>query len=190
MKVNKYFQKAVIIPNGVDIDVFKPIDKKEAQKQVGFKSKKNIVFIGNPSRREKNSRLAFDAFDLLEGSNLELNVVSGVQFKDIPYYYNAADLLLLTSLWEGSPNVIKEAMACNCPVVATDVGDVAWVMGNEPGYYLATFDPEDVAKKVLLALQYSESHGRTNGRQRIIKLGLDAETTAKRLISVYQATLQ
>jgi teichuronic acid biosynthesis glycosyltransferase TuaC len=64
---------------------------------------------------------------------------------------NAADLLLLTSLTEGSPQVIKEAMACNCPIVATDVGDIREIIGYTDGCYITTFKPSDVAVKIQAA---------------------------------------
>ena len=91
---------------------------------------------------------------------------------------------------EGSPNVVKEAMACNCPVVATDVGDVAWLFGNTPGYFLTGFKPEAVAENIRLALQYVKESRKPKGRERIMDLKLDASSTAKRLISVYQSVLR
>ena len=102
---------------------------------------------------------------------------------------NASDIVVLTSLREGSPNVIKEAMACNCPVVATDVGDIAWLFGNEPGHFLSGFDPQDVATKLNMALEFSEEYGRTSGRNRIIELGLDSESVARRIVGVYEEAM-
>jgi glycosyltransferase involved in cell wall biosynthesis len=133
-----------VIPNGVNFDVFQPIDKENAKKKVGFNYNKHIIFVANPERREKNYQLAFKAFKLLNDPDVELNVVSGVGYKDIPYYYYAADVLLLNSLWEGSPNVVKEAMACNLPIVLTDVGDVKEVIGDTEGCHVTSFDPNDV----------------------------------------------
>src|SRR4030042_4531165 len=104
----------------------------------------------------------------------------------IIHYLNAADVLLLTSFHEGSPNVIKEAMACNCPVVSTDVGDVRWVVGNTSGYYISSFDPGELAEKIKLAIVFREKHRQTNGRDRISELGLDSETVAKKIIDVYK----
>lgn len=97
-------------------------------------------------------------------------------------HHNAADVVLLTSLWEGSPNAIKEAMACNCPVVSTDVGDVREVIGNTEGCYISSFEPRDVAKKIQMALDFSK---RTNGKQSIIELGLDSKTVANKIINIY-----
>lgn len=177
---------ALVIPNGVDFDTFKPIDKHTAKKRVGFNNKQHIIFVANPQREEKNYQLAKEAFDLLNDKNIELNILSDVEHNLMPYYMNAADVLLLTSLWEGSPNVIKEAMACNLPIVSTDVGDVKAAICNTEGCYIASFDPEDVAGKIKMALGFGK---RTNGRERIIKLGFDSDTIAKRIINVYKEVL-
>jgi len=88
---------------------------------------------------------------------------------------------------EGSSNVIKEAMACNCPVIATNVGDAAWVLGQTHGCYLTSFDADEIAGKLRSALVFARTHNRTTGRRRITELGLDLETTAKRIVEVYQS---
>jgi glycosyltransferase involved in cell wall biosynthesis len=103
---------------------------------------------------------------------------------------NAADILLLTSFSEGSPQIVKEAMSCNCPIVSTYVGDVRWVIGDTKGCYITTFDPADVVEKIKLALKFSEKIGRTKGRERIIELGLDSDTIAKKIIDVYYSVLE
>jgi len=108
----------------------------------------------------------------------------------IPVYFAASHVALLTSLWEGSPNVVKEAMACNCPIVSTNVGDVKWLFGDEPGHFITGFTPEDVAEKIKLALEFSEKYGRTNGLNRIKDLGLDAETVAHKLIDLYKEIIR
>lgn len=102
---------------------------------------------------------------------------------------NASDVVVLTSLWEGSPNVIKEAMACNRPIICTNVGDVSLVFGNTLGCYLISFDPKDVVSKLTMALSFSEKHDKTNGRRRIFELGLDSKTVANRIINIYQSIL-
>ena len=65
---------------------------------------------------------------------------------------NAADAVLLTSLHEGSPNAVKEAMACDVPVVAVDVGDVRERIGDADGCYVAAATPEALADKLLLVV--------------------------------------
>ena len=97
------------------------------------------------------------------------------------YYYNAADVLLLTSLSEGSPNIIKEAMACNCPIVSTDVGDVKENIYNTEGCFISSYDPSDIANKIQKASNYGKS--RTNGRENITHL--NNNIVAKQILNIY-----
>lgn len=180
-------ENSVIIPNGVNLNMFKPADRSQARAQLNWKmEKKHILFAANPARYEKNFPLAQKALDLLKAENLELHVLDNVPHDEMQVLYNAADVILLTSLWEGSPNVVKEAMACNCPVVATDVGDIRWLFGNTPGHFITDFTPEDVAAKIGDALAFVVKYGRTNGREQLFELGLDAATIAKQIIDVYK----
>jgi glycosyltransferase involved in cell wall biosynthesis len=120
----------------------------------------------------------------------QLKVVYNKTHEEILSEILQTDILLLTSRWEGSPNIIKEAMACNRPIVATDVGDIRWLFGNEPGHYICDFDPQDIAAKIEQALDFNDKNGRTNGRNRIIELGLDSISIAKKLESVYNEVLK
>ena len=95
----------------------------------------------------------------------------------------------MTSFSEGSPNVIKEAMACNCPIVSTDVGDVREVFGETEGCYISCPDSFKVAEEIKKALEFANTKRRTNGRQRIIDLGLDSESVAGRIVEVYKNVL-
>lgn len=182
---------AEIIPNGVDISFFKPFDDSGLKSKFGFSTdKQTILFLADPAREAKNFSLAERAFKMLNDANIELQIRYNIPKEEVQQIINAADTILLTSLWEGSPNVIKESMACNKPIVATNVGDIAWLFGDEPGYFLTDFTPENVAEKIKLALEFSNKHSRTNGRERIMELGLDSETVARKIISVYQYVLK
>jgi teichuronic acid biosynthesis glycosyltransferase TuaC len=190
-EMQSFFPKATMIKNGVELSNFLPLSKTDALKKLGFNAlNKNIIFIAQESLSPvKNIQLAYKSISLINDKNIILHIVSNKSFEELPFFYNAADLLLLTSVSEGSPNVIKEAMACNCPIVSTDVGDVREVIGNTEGCYITSFDPADVAEKIKLALEFSGSKGRTNGRQRIIELGLDAESIASKIIEVYKKAI-
>ena len=68
-----------------------------------------MIFVSRPDRVEKNFALANNSYKLLDNSQIELHVVSEISNEKLPYYYNSADLLVMTSFHEGSPNAIKES---------------------------------------------------------------------------------
>ena len=187
MKLALGIDKVEVIPNGVDLDIFRPMNKNDCRKELGWDiGKKIILFASDPQRPEKNFSLAKKATETLNIQDVKLKVVYPVPHKDIPLYLNAADLLLSTSLWEGSPNIIKEAMACNCPIVSTNVGDVKWLLEGVEGCFITTNDPKDVADKIKKALNFK---GKTKGRDKLISLGLDSEHIAKKIIKVYEEVI-
>jgi len=191
MTLDSGLRNAVVIPNGVDLQLFSPSPKGESQRRLGFsRAKRHILFGSDPDRPEKNYFLAASAIGMIQAFDVEIHYLRQIPHDRVPYYLCASDLLLLTSKREGSPSVIKEAMACNCPVVATYVGDVAWLFGDEPGHFLTSFDPQDVADKIQAALDFSTKNGRTKGRERLVALGLDSKTVAERLIGVYESVIE
>lgn len=180
----KIFNKkhVIVLPNGVDFSTFKRIAKEKSTEKVGFDiTKKQIVFfLSENNRKEKNVDLAIKAVSLMNSNQIDFHIIPYVEHRMVPYLLNAADVLLLTSIYEGSPNIIKEAMACDLPIVSTDVGDVSKVIKNTEGCYLCSYNPEDVAEKLTLALKFNK---KTNGRQNISHL--DSKSIAKQLISIY-----
>jgi len=190
LKDSLRLKRLVVIPNGVNLTHFKPENKKKCQNQLNWdNSKKHILFAADTNRSVKNFKLALEAVSQIINIHFELHVLNNVPHNIIPIWINASDVIILTSYWEGSPNVIKEAMACNRPIVSTNVGDVKWVIGNTDGCYIASFDLGEYADKIRLALNFSEIYHQTNGRNRIIKLGLDSVTIAKKIINVYKHVL-
>jgi teichuronic acid biosynthesis glycosyltransferase TuaC len=183
-------KKVSVIPNGINLDLFCPTDKLSARDKISIEpASKLIIFISDPLREEKNYLLAAAAVKLINDQGIILLPVFNCNQSKLPDYYNAADLVLLTSFHEGSPNVIKEAMACNCPVVSTDVGDVRMVTCRTEGCYISSFDPADVSEKIVQAIIFRGEKGQTNGRDRIIELGLDSETVAWQIEGVYKKVL-
>ena len=172
-----------IIPNGVDISRFRPINQKQALRQLNWdESCKHVLFASDPNREVKNFGLAKEALDLLKSENIQLHFLKGIDNSEVPLYMNASDVVLLTSLWEGSPNVIKEAMACNANIVSTVVGDVKKLFEGVTGCFLVKFDKEDIKSNIERALY----EGPSNGLERIITLGLDSRSVAKRLLDEYE----
>lgn len=185
MKTSVGLGKAHIIPNGVDLDVFVPMDKGEAQEYLGWDKRKiHLLLAADPKRPIKNVALAKQSFDIVNNGNMELHFLGGVPHNEVSYHYNASDVVLLTSFAEGSPNVIKEALACNCKIVSTDVGDVAERFDDNPACFLADARPDDFAAKILQALQYTgEIH-----TKELVK-NLSSSEIAKSLIALYSETI-
>jgi len=180
-----------IVPNGVRLEQFKLYDK-SLRKELGLEqNKKYVLFLGDPSDNNKNIALVESAIDILNLPDVELLVRFKVSHDAVVKYLNIADVFTLCSFSEGSPNVVKEAMACNSPMVATNAGDAAWVIGETPGCYVSpSYEPEDFAQKLRLALQYSEKNNRTQGRERLLALGLDAKSIAGKIIGIYEAVIE
>lgn len=182
-------RKSVVIPNGVILENF--ILKKEySQKSLNLdQDKQYILFLGNKNDPRKNFQLVEESVNRLNIKNVEILTPYPIPHVDVVYYLNVVNVVVVPSFMEGSPNLVKEAMACNCPVVATNVGDVSWLFGNEPGYFVTSFQVAEVAKKISEALYFSKYHGKTKGRERLIDLGVDSKTIAQRIIKIYQKIL-
>jgi teichuronic acid biosynthesis glycosyltransferase TuaC len=181
MKLSLGIKEVEIIPNGVDFERFQPIDKIIALKETGWdNTKKHVLFAANPERYVKNFKLAKDAFDLLNRSDIDLHFLNEVPNVQLPFYFNAADVVLLTSLWEGSPNVIKEAMACNRPIVSTDVGDINNLIGKTEGCYISSLDPKDIMIKIKKAVNHKLD---TNGREDVKHL--KSNEISQKIINLY-----
>lgn len=179
-------KKISVIPCGIDLNKIYPITKNLAREKLGLSlDEKIVLFASDFSIPVKNSLLAIKAVDIV-GQNLLLTELKDKTRDEVNLLLNACDILLLTSINEGSPQVIKEAMACNCPIVSTNVGDICDIFGSTKGCYICSYDPEDVAEKIKTALEFARTNGRTNGLQRIIELQLDNDNIAKRVLEVYK----
>ena len=190
MKFLSRIRHAQIIPNGVDLDLFTPVNADEARKKLGWDpDKKHLLFASDPGRSEKNFNLFVAATHLLESFDINIHVLNHIPHQSIPLYLNAANVIVLSSFREGSPNVIKEAMACNRPIVSTDVGDVRWLFGDTKGCYISSFDPKEFADALKKAIDFSNTTGFTKGRERILQIGLSSENVAQKLINIYQSCL-
>jgi glycosyltransferase involved in cell wall biosynthesis len=181
-----FSNKKTIIPNGVNVEIFKPFSKIESRKFLNLEPhKKYILFVSDPpSRKEKNIQLLKKAVDEINDDNIEILAISGVSQEILSKYYSAVDLLALTSLKEGSPNVIKEAMACNCPIVATNVGDVNVNLKNVENCYVSNFNENEISNYIKKII--ARENIRTNGRDELFRLGLDKKSIAFNIKSIYK----
>lgn len=175
----------IVIPNGVDFDLFRPLDKAECRRELGLSEDViYVLFPYDPAVKRKNYptvEAAVKKLNETDGRRHEILVVHGVPNEKIPLYMNAANVLVLVSYWEGSPNAIKEGMACNLPIVATDVGDVRELIDGVEGCLLCRPEPDDLAEKLRAVLAGPTT---TNGREAIDHLRIDK--VADRVIDVYR----
>ena len=151
------------------------------------KNEKNVLFAGAFDNAVKDPELAKTVMNKLvkEGVKAELIELKGYYRDQVNALMYTCDALLMTSKTEGSPQVIKEAMACGCPIVSVDVGDVAErVSGVEGCYVVRTREPKDIAEALQQAIAFE---GKTNGRKRIMEMGLSNEQVAERLIAIYES---
>lgn len=174
-----------VIPDGISLDDFKPIDRDVARAHLKWDpGARIVVFVGGRDCAIKRPWLAEQAAALAraELNDLELVVVSGVDPDEMPYYYSAADCLLHTSASEGSPNVIKEALACNLPIVATPAGDIErLVAGVQPGSVVEA-DPGALARDVVSCCREPV---RSNGRTVTDEMSL--HTAASATLDLYRS---
>ena len=148
---------------------------------------KHVLFTGAFNNAVKDPELAKAAINELEskGVKVELIELKGYNRDQVNALMYNCDTLLMTSKTEGSPQVIKEAMACGCPIVSVDVGDVAErVSGLEGCYVVSSREPAAIAEALQQALAFP---CKTNGRQRIIEMGLSNTQVAERLMAIYQS---
>jgi len=176
-----------VIPGGLDVDLFRPIPKDEARKALGLAGdRRYVLFAGGRDNPIKRFPLAQEAVALLPKSlHAEILLANSILPEKMPFYMSAADILLLTSNREGSPNVVKEALACNLPVVSVDVGDVRERLANVQGCVVCDDDhPGTIAAGLQTVLNASQP---IHGREAVLALSL--ENTARQIINVYQAAL-
>jgi hypothetical protein len=169
-----------IVPDGVDLTRFRPLDRRECRRALGLEADAtHVLFPAAPHRPEKRYALAAATVGCLDGA--ELHTLGDVRHDDVPLWINAADAILLTSLYEGSPNVIKEALACDVPLVSVEVGDVRERIEGVDGCFIAAAEPEALAAKLGQAV----GHGRTHGRAQAQEVSL--ERINARLLDIYGA---
>lgn len=176
-----------IIPHGVDLEQFEPMDQAIARDYLGWDgTKHHVLFPYDTSRTVKNYPLAervVQRVDAQIDTPVTLQTVADADHEEMPLYMSAADALLLTSKREGSPNSVKEAMACNLPVVATDVGDVAERLSGVTHSYVCASEDE-LVERLIDVLEAGEG---SDGRKHVKELSL--ERMGERIIEVYEQAL-
>ena len=174
-----------MIPCGVDLELFKPMEKAIAREMLAFQpDEKLVLFAGAFDNRVKNPTLAKAACQQLE--NVRLLELKGYKRTEVAILMNAVDACLMTSFTEGSPQFIKEAMACNCPIVSVNVGDVQAVVAETTNCAICNYDITEISTSLNQVLK---ANIRSNGQDQIVRLKLDASSIAKQIIETYQNIL-
>ena len=189
LEIAKPRKKYMLLPCGIDLSDLQLTEKAEARRKMNLKSDKNyILFAGAFDIAVKNAPLAKEAVACLQDSQPELLELKGYTRDEVTLLMCAADAFLLTSHTEGSPQVIKEAMACGCPIVSVDVGDVKErVEGTEGCFVSDSRNPRDLANLLKKAFAFA---GKTEGRKKILADGLDNRLVARHLFEIYERVLR
>ena len=184
--VKLHCKNTFMIPCGVDVKTFRPISRKKMHEKV------QIVFPSNHERHVKNYSLFCQTLEILkkkygiEAEELELKNMTRQQIAQL---YSNADILLMTSLSEGSPQAVKEAMSCNLPCISTPVGDVEVLLnGVKDSYVSKRHNADELAQLVMKSLSHIGIG--ISGREKILKLQLDSDSVANKIYDLYCSIIE
>lgn len=181
---------ATVIPNGVDLNIFQPRAREVSRRRLQFTERgRKVLFPGNPDNPGKGFDLASASVRVaasLMGESIDLVPLWNVAPDDVPVYMNACEAMLMTSFTEGSPNVVKEAMACDLPVIGVPVGDVHELLDGAAGYAKCERDADEIGRALAGILTHPTT---VEGRKAILEKQLDLESVARRVIAVYERVL-
>lgn len=203
-----------IIPCGISLDDCFLMDKAEARKELGWDIEKNYVLFGGAFHDlRKNYPLLRKAVEMMLNMSEWETIDGGEQLGEIAcmemwkrtrrecmLMMNAADVFALPTKNEGSPQALKEAMACNCPIVATDVSDIKYMLGDMPGHYILENkqgtqadwkgDEHSVVELEGLLNSALSFEKRTSGRERLVEIAYTNEAVAKKIVNIYNEILK
>jgi glycosyltransferase involved in cell wall biosynthesis len=176
-----------IIPCGVDFDLFRPTERKLCCDQLGWPQETfHVLFqdTGDPVKRPELAKAAVEQLEKL-GVKVDLRYLRGVAYDQVSIWLNASDVLLVTSYHEGSPTIVKEALACNLPIVSVPVGDIPQRIQKIEGCYLS--DPDALTLALNLQKVW-DSRGRVKARETIHDVS--AERCAQVVKGLYERVLK
>jgi glycosyltransferase involved in cell wall biosynthesis len=174
-----------VLPCGVDLDKFRPLDQAGCRQQLGIPAAAPVVFFpADPNAQGKRFALAKSAFDLFREAHPTAKLQTGgkIPHDEMPLYYNAADVVLQTSFYEASPTVVKEALACEVPLVSTEVGDTREIIDGVPYCFACPDTPCELASRLLCCVGRRTTGARRNLRAK----GLSLDQVAQSLIQIYR----
>ena len=173
--------KVTVIPNGLDLNRFRIMDKNEARRRLGIRENGPfLLFVGSldpvkggqfliEALKEMKDNLGNLPHLLMVGDGplqeallfqaKHLGIENRISFvgkrphDEIPLWMNAADVFCLPSIREGRPNVLLEALACGTPAVASDVGSVPEIIHDKNGRVARVADPKSLGQQLLACLK-------------------------------------
>jgi len=189
LEIAKPKKKYILLPCGIDLSDLQLTERAESRRKMGLQDdRKYVLFAGAFDIPVKNAPLAKDTVACLHDNQTELLELKGYTREEVTLLMCAADAFLMTSQTEGSPQVIKEAMACGCPIVSVDVGDVKErVEGLEGCFVSDSRNPNDLANLLGKAFAFGR---KTDGRKKIVADSLDNRLVAKQLFEIYERVLR
>ncbi len=188
MKSRLRLASAQVIPNGVDLELFRPLDSQEARRRLELDAKKKyVLFPYDPAVPRKRYDLVEAATARARAQFPELEILHALKIprERMPLYLNAADVFVLASVIEGSPNALKEAMAVNLPVVTVKVGDSAELIAGTEGCHLVERRAEALAEGIVAVCRRG---ARTRGREHMERLSI--QNVARQVMEVYARALR
>lgn len=185
-------KKYCYLPNGVNTELFRPIDQNYSKEKLGLNlNKKYVLFV---SASKVNPIKRYDKFSAIvsklneQFGNFEELLMTNVSREETPYYFNACEFLLLTSDHEGSPNAVKEALACNKPIVSTDVGNVKQMLEKSTSSFVSARN--SIEELFELSIRVLDSAAKLNERDLIFEQNLAIKTVADELIKIYNTVVK
>lgn len=182
----RHRHKLVKIPCGINTEIF-ALDRNNLDN--------DRFLIGFPSDRKREVK-NYPLFKIItniiseKGYNIKILEFTNFTRKEMAYNLSKLDCLIMTSHSEGSPQIIKEAMVCEVPIVSTKVGDVEILLkGLKNCYVIDSFDPEPFVEKVIKILGLSPGERTTGGKERIKQLELDQENVCANIYGLYESLL-
>jgi len=184
--------KFLCIPNGVNTNIFKPIEKSFSRTKLSLSNDNNIYYILFVANTDLNNPIKrIDKFNTII-NRLNVNFthkkfiplyLNNIERQLVPFYFNASNLLILCSDHEGSPNAIKEALSCNLPIVATPVGDLPKLLKNVSNSFVSINHETSNIYNSVININFNQS---SNGRDNIFNLGLDIENISLIISNLYK----
>ncbi|NBX02484.1 MAG: glycosyltransferase [Alphaproteobacteria bacterium] len=177
--------KVISLPDGIDLQKFILMDKISARRQLGLNEHAKYILFTSACRGNavKRAELAYEAYAIAKNTlpDLQMLLAEGVDHNLMPTYINACDVTILTSIHEGWPNCIKEALACNVPFVATDVSDLRDIADKTPACKVVDADANKLSQAIIETI---ESGG--NYDLRAVLKDMDIDLYAEKLSAIYQ----